>query len=172
MVESVFHTVGVYLRDVFWMLRSVWGACTTAIPYLFGSKDLTREVTEQYPDPISSRTADDLPSRSRGFLINHIDKCIGCKACEQICPTQCIRVEAEPMVDETKSWVSVFDINFSKCIFCGLCVDVCQPGSLVHTKRYEGAVLDLHDLIVGFGRGEVTPEQREWWATVRQSERL
>lgn len=165
---SVFSTLWTYLREVFSGVRSIFGSCFTALPYLFGHGDLCKEVTEQYPDPISSRTPDDLPLRSRGLLFNDIDRCTGCKVCEEVCPAKCITVEAEPSVDITKIWVSTFDIDFSRCIFCGLCVEICLPGSLVHTKQYEGAVYALRDLVASFGRGNVTPEQRAKWAAMRQ----
>jgi formate hydrogenlyase subunit 6/NADH:ubiquinone oxidoreductase subunit I len=125
-------------------------------------------VTEGYPDPISSKTADDLPTRSRGLLFNDIDRCTGCGDCEAVCPSRCIKVEHEPAADVTKAWVSVFDIDFSRCIFCGLCVEVCQPGSLIHTRQYEGAAYQLSDLTASFGRGQVTEEHRARWAFLRK----
>jgi formate hydrogenlyase subunit 6/NADH:ubiquinone oxidoreductase subunit I len=167
-MESVFSTIRSYFRDAFWGMRSVIGSCVTAIPYLFSAGEFRKEVTEQYPDPISSRTADDLPSRSRGLLYNDIERCTGCKECELVCPTQCIRVETEPGSDVSKIWVATFDIDFSRCIFCGLCVEACLPQSLIHTRQYEGAVYQLPAMVSKFGRGHVTREQRERWASLRQ----
>jgi len=166
---SVFSTIARYLLDVYYGARSVWSSCITAIPYLFSAGDFRKEVTEQYPDPISSRTADDLPPRTRGLLYNHIDRCTGCKECEKTCPTQCISIKADQGAEDAKLWVSKFDIDFSRCIFCGLCAEVCQPQSLVHTKQYEGAVYELTDLVASFGRGSVTNEQREKWASLRRA---
>lgn len=168
MKSSVFSSVGHYLRSVYRSGQSLWGSFAASTPYLFSLGDHRREVTEQYPDPISSRTADDLPARTRGLLHNDIERCIGCKECQFVCPTQCIRVETEEGSDPSKLWVTVFDIDFAKCVFCGLCAESCQPGSLVHTKQYEGAVYDLRDLVASFGRGEVTPELREKWAAHRK----
>lgn len=168
MLESVFSSIAGYFRDALWGARSVIGSCWTAIPYLFGMGDNRKEVTEQYPDPISSRTADDLPARTRGLLFNDIDRCTGCRECELVCPTRCIRVETEPGADAGKVWVSTFDVDFSKCLFCGLCVEACHPQSLVHTKQYEGAVYQLSGMLSRFGRGSVTPEQREKWAAMRR----
>lgn len=166
--SSVFDSLREYLSAVVSGLRSVWKSLYTALPYLFGAGELRKEVTEQYPDPISSRTADDLPPRTRGLLLNDIDRCTGCRECEKACPTQCIRVETEAGSDPSKLWVAVFDIDFGKCVFCGLCVESCQPASLVHTKQYEGAVYDLKDMVRGFGRGYVTAEQKAKWAAMRQ----
>jgi formate hydrogenlyase subunit 6/NADH:ubiquinone oxidoreductase subunit I len=165
---SIFSTLGDYFRDVYAGIRSVTSSCMTAIPYLFGAGEFRKEVTEQYPDRISSRTADDLPPRTRGLLFNDIEKCTGCNACAEVCPTRCITLEAEPGSEPTKLWVSRFDIDFSRCVFCGLCVDVCAPVSLVHTRRYEAAVTELPDLIAKFGRGGITPEHKEKWAQQRR----
>ncbi len=168
MNDSVFGTLYSYLRDVAGSVRSVLGSCFTAVPYLFSAGEHRKEVTEQYPDPISSRTADDLPPRSRGLLFNDIERCTGCRDCEKTCPTNAITIKTEPGADATKLWVTTFDIDFSKCVFCGHCVETCAPQSLVHTKQYEGAVYALPDLVANFGRGQVTGEQREKWATMRQ----
>jgi len=168
MTESVFSSVVSYLKGVAAGGRSVIGSCMTALPYLFRIGEQRKEVTEQYPDPISAKTPDDLPPRSRGLLFNDIDRCTGCRECEKVCPSQCISIQHEPGADSTKLWVSVFDIDFSRCMFCGLCVETCTPQSLVHTRQYEGAAYELIDLVASFGRGQVTPEQRAKWAAARQ----
>lgn len=172
MRSSVFTTVGNYVRNVFVGIISIGGSCLTALPYLFRWGEMRKEVTEGYPDPVSSKTADDLPPRSRGLLLNDIDRCTGCRECEKICPSQCIKVEEELGSDSSKIWVSIFDIDFSRCIFCGLCVDVCLPGSLTHTRQYESAAYEQHDLIASFGRGQITSEQKAKWAALRQMNEL
>ncbi len=172
MKSSIFHTLRKYFGEILWGVRSTCSSFTTAIPYLFSAGDLRKEVTEQYPDPISSKTADDLPSRSRGLLYNDIDRCTGCKDCEQVCPVDCIEVKTETGMDTGKVWVSKFDIDFAKCVSCGLCVDVCAPQSLKHTRNYERAVYELPDLIARFGRGEVSLEQKARWDNMRQVNEL
>lgn len=169
---SVFSSVASYVTNLFRGARSIAGSCFAALPYLLNTRsgELRKEVTEQYPDPVSSRTADDLPPRTRGLLTNDIDSCTGCRACEQVCPVRCIHVETEEIEEASKTWISVFDIDFSKCVFCGLCVEVCIPQSLVHTRSFEKAVLDPSDLVASFGRGEVTEEQRARWRALRQSQ--
>ena len=168
MKRSIFTEVSVYARDVFLGAWSIAGSCMTAFPYLFRWGELRKEVTEGYPDPISSKTADDLPTRSRGFLFNDIDRCTGCRDCEKVCPCNCIKIEEEQGAESKKLWVSVYDIDFSRCIFCGLCVESCQPGSLAHTKQYEGAAYQISDLVASFGRGVVTEEHRTKWALMRK----
>jgi formate hydrogenlyase subunit 6/NADH:ubiquinone oxidoreductase subunit I len=151
-------------------LRSVQRALGSTLPYLRGGSaaDLRKEVTEQYPDPVSSRTEGDLPPRSRGLLFNDIERCTGCRDCEKTCPVRCISIETVQVPDSAKAWVSVFDIDFSSCTFCGLCVEACVPASLVHTRAYERAVFDLPDMAARFGRGRITPEQRARWERVQR----
>lgn len=170
--RSVISALSSYFGAIARGTKSVAMSFSAAFPYLINvrSAELRKEVTEQYPDPVSSRTADELPPRTRGLLFNDIERCTGCKECEVVCPVKCITVEGEPGSDVGKTWVSVFDIDFSRCVYCGLCVEACMPASLVHTRQFEGAVYSLADLVASFGRGHVTPEQREKWARRRQEE--
>jgi NAD(P)H-quinone oxidoreductase subunit I len=164
---SIITIIFNYIRNIFQGAVSIASTCMTALPYVFRWGELHKEVTEGYPDPVSSKTADELPPRSRGILVNNIDQCIGCRECEKICPSQCIRIETEPQAEATKVWVSLFEIDHAKCAFCGLCVEVCGPNSLTHTRQYEGASYDLKSLIGEFGKGYITEGQRAKWAALR-----
>ena len=147
---------GVY--GIFSTLRSL----STTLPYLVHGKaaQFQKEVTEQYPDPISSRSKDDLPAKAKGSLVNDISKCSGCGECEKICPTQCIKVESVSLKDLGREWVARFDIDLASCIFCGLCTEVCEPQSLTMSKDFENAKLGRDELVIQFGRGEVSDEKR------------
>jgi formate hydrogenlyase subunit 6/NADH:ubiquinone oxidoreductase subunit I len=167
---SILDAVANYFRDVRSTLRSVVGSCVAAFPYLTGLGDFRKEVTEQYPDPISSKTEDDLPPRTRGMLENKIEICSGCRECERVCPTECFAIETQPGADATKLWVATFDIDLSRCVFCGLCTEVCLPQSLTHSKRYEGASRTAAGMVRRFGRGDITPEQQDKWAAIRRQQ--
>lgn len=145
-------------------------AVQTGIAYLFATSDARKVVTELYPDPFSSRTPDELPSRSRGFIENDILKCTGCLACAEVCPTACFGIEAEEGPKPGKLWVSRFDVDYSKCLFCGLCVDACAPGSLAHTRKYERAVESVPELTASFGRGPISAEMRRKWKANRDAQ--
>ena len=121
--------------------------------HMINRDEIRRIDTEFYPDPVSSRGRDDLPARARGLLFNEIEKCTGCKACEEVCPTKCFTVETQHNEKSYRLWVSKFDIDFSSCIFCGLCVEVCEPNSLIQTKEIQPAVNGTKNLKMGFGRG-------------------
>lgn len=166
----IFTAVYRYFLGIFHGVRAVIGSSFAVVPYLLGFGGLRKEVTEQYPDPVSSKTEDDLPPRFRGLLYNDIEKCTGCGDCARACPSQCITLDAEQGASTNKMWVAQFDIDFSRCVFCGICVDVCEPSSLSHTRQFEAAVYEPSRLIKNFGRGTIAPELREKWARLRELE--
>jgi len=165
---SVFKSVQNYFGEIYKGIKSIKRAAFTTLPYLFGLGDLRKEITEQYPDPVSSRTEDDLPPKTRGYLFNDIDKCTGCGDCVVVCPVDCIEVATEQGPDGTQSWVSQFDLDFGLCIFCGFCVEVCPTSSIFHTKQFKVAVTDVERLKRPFGKGKVTEEQKRIWNQNRQ----
>ncbi len=168
--DSVFTLFKSYLVNVWRGLQSLFQSAAVVFPYFLGVGENRKVVTEQYPDPVSAKTDDDLPPRTRGLLFNDIEKCTGCGDCVKICPVECITMDAEVSTHPSKKWVSVFDIDMGRCVYCGHCVEVCGPKSLQHTKQYEGAVFGTADLKVMFGKGTVTQELRDKWAAQRDQE--
>ena len=146
------------LKDISWhrLVKRFIDSSFSMFEYFYSKNINKKEITEQYPDPISSKSEEDLPKKSRGFLKNDITRCIACGDCKSICPSNCITIESEVIRDVNQTWISRFDIDFSKCIFCGLCVDACDPKSLVHTAYYEGATTEKKKFIKSFGMGELS----------------
>ena len=144
-------------------------ALRTTIPYMIGASSSYKEVTEEYPDRVSARMPEDLPARYRGFLHNDIQKCSGCRYCSDVCPIDCIHIETEPGPERNLSWVAVFDIDHARCMFCGLCVEVCPTKSLGHTREYQGSVFRLGDLVQSYGRGWATGDMKEHWVREQYS---
>ncbi|WP_201351859.1 4Fe-4S binding protein [Hydrogenimonas urashimensis] len=61
------------------------------------------------------------PGRYRGQHRIDYETCIGCDACNKICPVHAITMKKLPF----KKRNIVPEVNLSVCIFCGLCEDVC-----------------------------------------------
>jgi NADH-quinone oxidoreductase subunit I len=53
-------------------------------------------------------------------------KCTACKICAGACPSHCIFVEMALTDDgKPKKTPARYDIDLSRCIFCGFCVEAC-----------------------------------------------
>lgn len=90
--------------------------------------------TLQYPFELKEPSP-----RYRGFHINDWDQCTGCSNCEEICPNQAIEMVEIPEL-ESKPDEGITNerpqINYGRCCFCGLCVDICPAGSLNLSRDY------------------------------------
>jgi len=84
--------------------------------------------------PLSEREGSPL---YRGFHINDVDKCIGCGSCEEICQNAAIdlvdvaSVKAKPGDSGLRPL-----IDYGRCCWCALCVDICPTGSLGMSNDY------------------------------------
>lgn len=73
--------------------------------------------------------------------------CCGCQLCATICPSQCIYIETSEHDDDRKH-IDRFDIDLSRCIFCGFCEEVCPCAAIVMTPFYEAATYDKGDFFL------------------------
>ncbi len=100
--------------------------------------------TVRYPKE-SKPTAE----RYRGFHYNDIETCIGCGNCANICQNAAIdmvKVEGiEPKVGDSGLRPR---IDYGRCCWCGLCVDVCPTGSLALTQEYTHVSDDPEDFLI------------------------
>ncbi len=73
--------------------------------------------------------------RYRGFHVNDIERCIGCGTCSAICENEAIHMVKykEPSKGDSGYRPS---IDYGRCCWCALCVDVCPTASLRMTNEY------------------------------------
>ena len=84
-------------------------------------------------DPLNRAAAE----RYRGFHKNDMETCIGCGTCEAICQNAAIDmlpVEGIPAQGGDSGLRP--RIDYGRCCWCALCVDVCMTGSLTMSNEY------------------------------------
>ncbi len=123
----------------------VKGMATTA-------RSLTRHAhTAEYPD-----VAPALPSRSRGVIALTEENCTSCMLCARECPDWCIYIDShkEEVPATTpggrarqRNVLDRFAIDFSLCMYCGICIEVCPFDALHWSPEFEYAELDIRDLL-------------------------
>ena len=77
--------------------------------------------------------------------------CVGCTFCARTCPDNCITVERDDTPGARR--VTRYDLDLTKCCFCGLCAEQCPTDALTHTGAYEMSF--YHRELGVFNKGEM-----------------
>jgi len=112
------------------------------------------------------------PPRFRGLpaLVYDDEKndfaCVACMACQNICPVQTIKVTpaTDPETGKRTRKMAEFQLGADLCMFCGLCVEVCQFDAIAMSHRYELASVDKPGVIFDKQALRQTPREIEEWA--------
>jgi len=93
----------------------------------------------------------DTSDRYRGFHYNDLDACIGCGNCSTICMNSAIdmvELAAEFNIKQDKGNSGLRPrVDYGRCCWCALCVDVCPTGSLNLTKEYNYVSPDANSFL-------------------------
>ncbi len=125
---------------------------------------LRRSVTKQYPD-----VKPELAPRTRGVIALMEENCTVCMLCARECPDWCIYIDShketvppkEPGARaRTRNMLDRFAIDFSLCMYCGICIEVCPFDALFWSPEFEYSEYDVRELTHEMDR------LREWMYTV------
>ncbi|MGI8792886.1 MAG: NuoI/complex I 23 kDa subunit family protein [Acidimicrobiales bacterium] len=115
-------------------------------------KTLTKgAVTVQYP-----KQKEAPPTRARGVIALLEENCTVCMLCARECPDWCIYIEghndkAPPRREggkpRTANVLDRFDIDYSLCMYCGICVEVCPFDALFWTPEYEYSEVNIGEML-------------------------
>jgi NADH-quinone oxidoreductase subunit I len=79
--------------------------------------------------------------------------CVGCLACERICPSRVIAMKStgkvdSPVTGKKRQYVSEFSLDLAACIQCELCVQVCNSDAIVMTREPERPAFARGELLL------------------------
>ncbi len=123
-----------------------------------------RAVTQQYPENLPS-----LPPRTRGVIGLFEENCTVCMLCARECPDWCIYIDSHKETvpaaapggrERSRNVLDRFAIDFSLCMYCGICVEVCPFDALFWSPEFEYAETDIRELT------HEREKLREWMWTV------
>jgi NADH-quinone oxidoreductase subunit I len=116
----------------------------------------------------------DPPPRSRGVIGLLADNCTSCMVCARECPDWCIYIDSHgetiPATTEggrarTHHVLDRFAIDYSLCMYCGICIEVCPFDALFWSPEFSYADSDV------LGLTHERDRLAEWMATVSETGR-
>ncbi|MFB9967612.1 4Fe-4S binding protein [Sinosporangium siamense] len=111
---------------------------------------VNKSVTQQYPE-----VQPELPPRSRGVIALVEENCTVCMLCARECPDWCIYIDSHKETlpapeggrPRARNVLDRFAIDFSLCMYCGICIEVCPFDALFWSPEFEYAEHDILDLL-------------------------
>jgi NADH-quinone oxidoreductase subunit I len=117
----------------------------------------------------SQQLAESLPPRTRGVIALLEENCTVCMLCARECPDWCIYIEAHKETtppsgpggrERQRNVLDRFAIDFSLCMYCGICVEVCPFDALFWSPAFAYSGDSLQELT------HEAPQLRDWLAAV------
>jgi glutamate synthase (NADPH/NADH) small chain len=100
----------------------------------FGRKPVTESLD---PRPASENY--------RGFHLNDWDLCVGCSTCQKVCDNAAIYMVRVPgLTEDPEKGIRNLRpaIDYGRCCWCALCVDLCPTGSISLSREYVHTCVD------------------------------
>lgn len=123
-------------------------------------KNLTKKpFTVQYPE---ERIKPHPRFRGEEFVW-YEERCTGCASCAKYCPLGIIKIVTDPSgtapLQGDKYRLEVFDIQISRCMFCGLCVEACPYDALFMGSGFEQGRYSRKEMVIGLDELRHAPKR-------------
>ena len=83
-----------------------------------------------------------------------------------MCPAQAITIDAEPRDDGSRR-TTRYDIDMSKCIYCGLCQESCPVDAIVEGPNFEFATETREELM--YNKAKLLSNGDKWEYEISQN---
>lgn len=140
-----------YFKNIYESVVTIFDGMSITFSYLW-----QKPVTIQYPNRLDKDIYETIDDRFRGLLQVDYDLCTGCDLCAKACPIGCIVLDSVKVPNHKGKAPYYFYINMGKCMYCGLCTDVCPTEAIYFTKRFEGSYTEATDLVLSYVPEEVS----------------
>jgi NADH-quinone oxidoreductase subunit I len=133
-------------------LLDAFRALMTTFANLFRTPSTVQFPTTIRPRADRYRASFALPDDEHGELA-----CVGCLACEKICPSRVIKMNAtgkkeSPVTGKKRQYVDSFVLDLSACIQCELCIQVCNSDAIRMVREPEVPAFCREDLVLDLER--------------------
>jgi NADH-quinone oxidoreductase subunit I len=97
----------------------------------------------------------ELPARTRGVIALVESNCTVCMLCVRECPAWCVHIDSHKDVtpatgeggrDRSRNVLDRFAIDYSLCMYCSICVEVCPFDALFWSPEFAYAESDIREL--------------------------